>query len=218
LVAHDNKKQELFEWVKRNCKVLAEHSLYATGATGQLLKSGLGLNVTRLESGPLGGDQQIGSRISEGQIDFVIFFSDPLEPQAHDADVKALLRIAVVWNIPVACNRASADFIISSPLMSTVYERLVPDYSNYRSRLAIGGAHDAARAVEQLRAQLLLDLSNLLRQGGLGDVQRRCRAGEAAVVHDGDQVASVAEQHVITPTYRDSKETVLDTYTTGAQI
>jgi methylglyoxal synthase len=86
----------------------------------------------------LGGDQQIGSRIAEGQIDFVIFFSDPLEPQAHDADVKALLRIAVVWNIPVACNRASADFIISSPLMSTVYERLVPDYSKYRSRLAIG--------------------------------------------------------------------------------
>ena len=112
LVAHDNKKEELFEWAKRNCKLLAEHSLYATGTTGRLLESGLGLNVTHLESGPLGGDQQIGSRISEGQIDFVIFFSDPLEPQAHDADVKALLRIAVVWNIPVACNRASADFII----------------------------------------------------------------------------------------------------------
>ena len=139
LVAHDNKKEELFEWAKCNCKLLAEHSLYATGTTGQLLKSRLGLNVTRLESGPLGGDQQIGSRISEGQIDFVIFFSDPLEPQAHDADVKALLRIAVVWNIPVACNRASADFIISSPLMSTVYERLVPDYSKYRSRLATSG-------------------------------------------------------------------------------
>ena len=136
LVAHDNKKEELFEWAKRNCKLLAEHSLYATG--NQLLKSRLGLNVTHLESGPLGGDQQIGSRIAEGQIDFVIFFSDPLEPQAHDADVKALLRIAVVWNIPVGCNRASADFIISSPLMSTVYERLVPDYSKYRSRLAIG--------------------------------------------------------------------------------
>jgi methylglyoxal synthase len=113
------------------------HSLYATGTTGQLLASRLGLNVTHLESGPLGGDQQIGSRISEGRIDFVIFFSDPLEPHAHDADVKALLRIAVVWNIPVACNRASADFIISSPLMSTVYERLIPDYSKYRSRLTI---------------------------------------------------------------------------------
>ena len=133
LVAHDNKKEELFEWAKSNCKLLAEHSLYATGATGQLLKSRLGLNVTHLECGPLGGDQQIGSRISEGQIDFVIFFSDPLEPQPHDADVKALLRIAVVWNIPVACNRASADFIISSPLMSTVYERKVPDYSKYRA-------------------------------------------------------------------------------------
>src|SRR5271163_2463036 len=108
LVAHDNKKQELFEWAELNCKLLAEHSLYATGATGQLLKSRLGLNVTQLESGPLGGDQQIGSRISEGQVDFVIFFSDPLEPQPHDADVKALLRISLVWNIPVACNRASA--------------------------------------------------------------------------------------------------------------
>ena len=139
LVAHDNKKQELFEWARFNCKLLAEHSLYATGATGQLLKSRLGLNVTHLESGLLGGDQQIGSRISEGQIDFVIFFSDPLEPQPHDADVKALFRIAVVWNIPVACNRASADFIISSPLMSTVYERKVPDYSKYRARLAVCG-------------------------------------------------------------------------------
>ena len=139
LVAHDNKKEELFEWAKLNRKLLAEHSLYATGATGYLLENRLGLNVTQLESGPLGGDQQIGSRISEGQIDFVIFFSDPLEPQPHDADVRALLRIAVVWNIPVACNRASADFIISSPLMSTVYERKVPDYSKYRARLAVRG-------------------------------------------------------------------------------
>jgi methylglyoxal synthase len=144
LVAHDNKKKELFEWAKFNCKLLAEHSLYATGATGQFLKSRLGLNVTHLESGPLGGDQQIGSRISEGQIDFVIFFSDPLEPQPHDADVKALLRIAVVWNIPVACNRASADFIISSPLMSTVYERKVPDYSKYRARLAVREVENVA--------------------------------------------------------------------------
>jgi methylglyoxal synthase len=142
LIAHDNKKEELFEWAKFNCKLLAEHSLYATGATGQILKSRLGLNVTHLESGPLGGDQQIGARISEGQIDFVIFFSDPLEPQPHDADVKALLRIAVVWNIPVACNRASADFIISSPLMSTVYERKVPDYSKYRARLAVREVED----------------------------------------------------------------------------
>ena len=153
LVAHDNKKEELFEWVTFNCKLLAEHSLYATGTTGQLLKSRLGLNVTHLESGPLGGDQQIGSRISEGQIDFVIFFSDPLEPQPHDADVKALLRIAVVWNIPVACNRASADFIISSPLMSAVYERKVPDYSKYRARLAVqGGEGDEWASVNNMPA------------------------------------------------------------------
>jgi methylglyoxal synthase len=153
LVAHDNKKEELFEWAKCNCRLLAEHSLYATGTTGQLLRSTLGLNVTHLESGPLGGDQQIGSRISEGQIDFLIFFSDPLEPQAHDADVKALLRIAVVWNIPVACNRASADFIISSPLMSTIYERLVPDYSKYRSRPAISGVDDVRVKTDLLRRE-----------------------------------------------------------------
>jgi methylglyoxal synthase len=149
LVAHDNKKEEFVEWAKYNCKLLAEHSLYATGTTGQLLKCRLGLNVTCLESGPLGGDQQIGSRIAEGQIDFVIFFSDPLAPQAHDADVKALLRIAVVWNIPVACNRASADFMISSPLMSAVYERLVPDCSKYRSRPPLGSVD--GRCVSQLR-------------------------------------------------------------------
>ena len=139
LVAHDNRKEELLKWTKDNLNLLGDHSLYATRTTGQLLKHRLGLNVTLLECGPLGGDQQIGSRISEGQIDFVILFSDPLEPQPHDADVKALLRIAVVWNIPVACNQASADFIISSPLMSTVYERKVPDYSKYRARLAVRG-------------------------------------------------------------------------------
>jgi methylglyoxal synthase len=105
---------------------------------GQLLKHRLGLNVTLLECGPLGRDQQIGSRISEGQIDFLIFFSDPLEAQPHDCDVKALLRITVVWKIPVACNRASADFLISSPLMSTGYERVVPDYSIYGDRLLVG--------------------------------------------------------------------------------
>jgi methylglyoxal synthase len=138
LVAHDNKKEELIEWAKSNCKLLAEHSLYSTRTTGQLLKSRLGLKVMLLESGPLGGDQQIGSRISEGQIDFVIFFSDPLQSQPHDPDVKALFRITVVWNVAVACNRASADFIISSPLMSTGYERLVPDYSKYGARLAVG--------------------------------------------------------------------------------
>jgi methylglyoxal synthase len=137
LVAHDNKKEELVEWVQSNCKLLAGHSLYSTRTTGQLLKERLGLKVTLLESGPLGGDQQIGSRISEGQINFVVFFSDPLQSQPHDADVKALLRVIVVWNVPVACNRASADFIISSPLMSTGYERLVPDYSRHGARLAV---------------------------------------------------------------------------------
>jgi methylglyoxal synthase len=138
LVAHDNRKEELLEWAKDNLALLGGHWLYATRATGQLLKDRLGLNVTLLESGPLGGDQQIGSRISEGRIDFLIFFSDPLAAQPHDSDVKALLRITVVWNIPVACNRASADFLISSPLMSTGYARIVPDYSKYEGRLLVG--------------------------------------------------------------------------------
>ena len=130
LVAHDNKKDELLEWATLNRKLVAAHSLYATGTTGTLLTSKLGLEVTNLESGPLGGDQQIGSRISEGKIDFLIFFWDPLEAQSHDPDVKALLRIAVVWNVPMACNRASADFLISSTLMSRTYDRLVPDYDS----------------------------------------------------------------------------------------
>jgi methylglyoxal synthase len=136
LVAHDNKKEDLFEWAKYNRELLAQHDLYATGTTGTILRTKLGLDITSLESGPLGGDQQVGSRISEGGIDFVIFFWDPLEPQPHDPDVKALLRIAVVWNIPVACNWASADFMISSSLMSGVYERIVPDYSKYRARMS----------------------------------------------------------------------------------
>lgn len=136
LVAHDNKKQDLIEWAKFNKELLSEHTLYATGTTGTFLEEELGAHVLKLESGPLGGDQQIGAKISQGEIDFVIFFWDPLEPQPHDPDVKALLRIAVVWNIPVACNRASADFMISSPLMVDAYERIVPDYSNYRARLA----------------------------------------------------------------------------------
>ncbi len=138
LVAHDNKKQDLIEWAKFNKELLAEHVLYATGTTGTFLEEELGVEVIKLESGPLGGDQQIGAKISQGEIDFVIFFWDPLEPQPHDPDVKALLRIAVVWNIPVACNRASADFMISSPLMVGAYERIVPDYSGYRARMAAG--------------------------------------------------------------------------------
>ncbi len=132
LVAHDNKKQDLIEWARFNKELLAQHELYATGTTGKLLAQELDIDVIKLQSGPLGGDQQIGSKIAERGIDFMIFFWDPLEPLPHDTDVKALLRIAVVWNIPVACNRASADFMISSPLMTGEYERLVPDYSDYR--------------------------------------------------------------------------------------
>jgi methylglyoxal synthase len=115
--------------------LLVEHELYATGTTGTVLEESLGVEIMKLQSGPLGGDQQIGAKISDGQIDFVIFFWDPLEPQPHDPDVKALLRIAVVWNIPVACNRASADFMISSSLMSSEYERILPDYTGYRDWL-----------------------------------------------------------------------------------
>lgn len=136
LVAHDNKKRDLFEWAKFNRELLAQHDLYATGTTGTIIEEELDLPTVRLESGPLGGDQQIGAKIVEGAIDFVIFFWDPLESLPHDPDIKALLRIAVVWNIPVACNRASADFMISSPLMAGVYQRHVPDYSGYRARLA----------------------------------------------------------------------------------
>jgi len=134
LVAHDNKKHDLLEWVKFNLGLLRQHELWATGTTGTLLKREVGLEVNILQSGPLGGDQQIGAKIAEGAIDFLIFFWDPLEPLPHDPDVKALLRIAVVWNIPVACNRSSADFMISSPLMEEDYLRQVTDYSDYRSR------------------------------------------------------------------------------------
>jgi methylglyoxal synthase len=135
LVAHDNKKQDLLEWARYNRDLLARHDLFATGTTGTLLEESLRTPVVKLQSGPLGGDQQVGAKIAEGNIDFVIFFWDPLEPHPHDPDVKALLRIAVVWNIPVACNRASADFMISSPLMSSSYQRLLPDYDSYRERL-----------------------------------------------------------------------------------
>jgi methylglyoxal synthase len=134
LVAHDNKKQDLLEWAKWNRNLLIEHELYATGTTGKLLEEVLGTTVHRFQSGPLGGDQQVGAKIAEGAIDFLIFFWDPLSPQPHDTDVKALLRIAVVWNIPVACNRATADFMISSTLMTGEYERLVVDYQPYRER------------------------------------------------------------------------------------
>ncbi len=132
LVAHDNKKLDLLEWVKFNKDALFKHKLYATGNTGKLIEQELSIEINKLKSGPLGGDQQIGAKIAEGEIDFLIFFWDPLESLSHDPDVKALLRIAVVWNTPVACNRATADFMISSTLMSGDYHRLIPDYENYR--------------------------------------------------------------------------------------
>ena len=140
LVAHDNRKSDLLEWARFNQPILAEHQLYATGTTGELLRREADLDIIKLKSGPWGGDQQIGAKIADGDIDFLIFFWDPLEPQPHDPDVKALLRIAVVWNIQVACNRASADFMISSHLMSEEYRRIVPDYDDYVERR--DGAYD----------------------------------------------------------------------------
>jgi methylglyoxal synthase len=136
LVAHDNKKRDLVEWAKYNRVLLAHHTVYATGTTGIMLEKELGFPIHKLESGPLGGDQQIGAKIVDGDIDFLIFFWDPLESMSHDPDVKALLRIAVVWNIPIACNRATADFMISSPLMDEEYNRLLPEYNGYRNRMA----------------------------------------------------------------------------------
>ena len=138
LVAHDNKKRELVEWSKYNREALAQHKIFATGTTGALLERELGMPVEKLQSGPLGGDQQIGARIVDNEIDFLIFFWDPLEQQAHDPDIKALLRMAAVWNIPIACDRATADFVISSPLMAQPYNRIVPDYDVYRRRKVPG--------------------------------------------------------------------------------
>jgi methylglyoxal synthase len=134
LVAHDHKKKDLVEWAEYNKELLSKHRIYATGTTGSTLEKELGFKVNKLQSGPLGGDMQIGAKIVEGEIDFLIFFWDPLEPVPHDPDVKALLRIAMVWNIPVACNRASADYMISSDLMSNEYQRQVPNYDAYRAR------------------------------------------------------------------------------------
>lgn len=128
LIAHDHRKADLLEWAHFNRDELEQHELFGTGTTGSMVADELGLDVERFRSGPLGGDQQIGALISEGGIDLVIFFWDPMQPQPHDVDVKALLRIATVYNVPMATNRASADFMISSPLMGEEYERTLVDY------------------------------------------------------------------------------------------
>lgn len=134
LVAHDHKKKELIEWANFNRTSLSNHSLYATGTTGKMLEEELKLPVVKLLSGPLGGDQQIGGMIAEGKIDVLIFFWDPMSAQPHDPDIKALLRLGAVWNIPIACDRSTADFIMTSPLMSERYDIQLPDYKNYLKR------------------------------------------------------------------------------------
>ncbi len=134
LVAHDNKKKELIEWAVYNKTTLARHELFATGTTGKLLEDALDRSIKKLLSGPMGGDQQIGAMIAEGDIDALIFFWDPMEAQPHDPDIKALLRLAVTWNIPFACDRATADFLFTSPLMHEEYTSTIPDYTFYLKR------------------------------------------------------------------------------------
>ena len=134
LVAHDNKKAELVDWLKRNKASLLQHNFYSTGTTGKTITKELEIQLTALHSGPLGGDQQIGALISEGKIDMLIFFWDPLEAMPHDSDVKALIRMAAVWNIPHACNEATADFLISSPNFNQEYDRTLPDFTAYKQR------------------------------------------------------------------------------------
>lgn len=142
LVAHDNRKKDLAEWVEWNWEKLSPHQLICTGTTGQMVEETLRkrvegdalLDIVKLKSGPLGGDQQLGAYICEGKIDLMVFFWDPMQPQPHDVDVKALLRITVLYNVPTACNRATADFIISSELFNTEYQRTIKDYSYYLKR------------------------------------------------------------------------------------
>ena len=144
LVAHDNRKKDLIEWAEWNYEVLIHHKLISTGTTGRLLEESVNKRLTdedehnfevmKLKSGPLGGDQQLGALIAEGGIDLLIFLWDPMQPQPHDVDVKALLRISVLYNIPTACNRSTADFMISSPLLDAVYEPTIKDYSEYIGR------------------------------------------------------------------------------------
>jgi methylglyoxal synthase len=134
LVAHDHRKKDLLEWAVHNITALAKHELFATGTTGKLLEEALDRPVKKLMSGPLGGDQQIGAMIANGEIDMMFFFWDPMEAQPHDSDVKALLRLCVAWNIPMACDRATADFIMTSPFMHDEYESTIPDYEGYLNR------------------------------------------------------------------------------------
>jgi methylglyoxal synthase len=144
LVAHDNRKKDLIEWVEWNWDVLRQHKLICTGTTGRLVEEALQskvsekdkakINIRKLKSGPLGGDQQLGAMITEGQVDVMIFFWDPMQPQPHDVDVKALLRITVLYNVPTACNRSTADFIISSMLFNEPYSPKLKDYEEYISR------------------------------------------------------------------------------------
>lgn len=145
LVAHDNRKQDLIAWVQWNVHLLLRHNLTCTGTTGKLLEKTIreklvdadipgDFSIQKLRSGPLGGDQQLGSLITEGKIDLIIFFWDPMQPHPHDVDVKALLRIAVLYNIPIACNRSTADFMISSPLMEQEYDPILKDYEEYLQR------------------------------------------------------------------------------------
>ncbi len=134
LVAHDKKKKDLIDWAEHNRNMLSRHQLFATGTTGKLLEERLGFPIHKLFSGPLGGDQQVGAMIADGRIDLLVFFWDPMEAQPHDSDVKALLRLAVAWNILIACNRTTADFILTSALMNEDYIVAVPDFSKYLER------------------------------------------------------------------------------------
>ena len=134
LVAHDNKKADLIDWAIYNKRILTKHNLFATCTTGKLLEEALETSITKMLSGPLGGDQQLGAMIAEGKLDIIIFFWDPLQAQPHDSDVKALLRLAVTWNILIACNRSTADFIFTSMLMNGDYNIFTPDYTDYLLR------------------------------------------------------------------------------------
>ena len=147
LVAHDNRKKDLMEWVKHNIQLLKGYKLYSTGTTGRLIEEAMKevlsdedfnhISMTKLKSGPLGGDQQLGALICDGQVDMMIFLWDPMEPQPHEVDIKALLRISVLYNVPTACNRSTADFMISSPLMDEEYTPQLKDYSGYLTRKVV---------------------------------------------------------------------------------